>query len=167
MADFKTSFLRTLSFEDDQSHPGKVTPEPHNGRARLGINSIAHPNIPENFWTCSYEDALEQAGKIFQHDYWNALRLDEVTSQEVANKVYDMAVNMGVRTAARYVQGIVGVTVDGVLGSQSMAAINSYDPQRLVQYLRTISRQHYENLLRENPEEYRAWRDGWMQRANR
>lgn len=165
MADFEPAFLRTMSFEDDPAHPGRVTPEPHGGRARLGVNSVAHPEVPDYFWTAPYPVALEFAERLFRLHYWDGLRLDGVGSQDVANKVYDMAVNMGGRTAVKMLQGVLGVKVDGVVGPFTLAAANSTEPAGLVERLRAACTHHYLDLIGLNPEEYGPWREGWLRRA--
>ena len=53
------------------------------------------------------EQAREQAEKVFAGDYWDALKLDHVDDQDVANKIFDMAVNMGARPAGIYAQRAV------------------------------------------------------------
>jgi lysozyme family protein len=99
MADFKNAFERTLKFEDDPREPGRVTVDA-GGRTRFGIAQKFHPNLPEEFFTGPAEDALAEAERIEQADYWDPLRLSEVEGQDIANKLFDMAVNMGVHQAA-------------------------------------------------------------------
>lgn len=192
MADFRTAFLRTMAFEDDPRHPGAVSAEPHEGRARLGINSLAHPNLPDDFWTGPYEHALEYAERIFRHDYWDALKLDSVVSQDVANKLYDMAVNDGVGTAARLAQqafntllfqdaqrvidtpstpenlqprvSVFPLKVDGALGQKSIAAINSVPPAAFIQILKDENAARYKKLAAENPAEYGHCLTNWLER---
>src|SRR6185437_7815546 len=50
------------------------------------------------------EEALKQAEEILRGDYWERMRLSEVSNQNVANKLFDMAVNMGVHQAGVYAQ---------------------------------------------------------------
>jgi lysozyme family protein len=99
MADFKTAFERTLRFEDDPREPGRVTADA-GGRTRFGIAQKFHPDLPDDFFTGPAEDALAEAERIEQADYWDPLRLSEVRDRDVANKLFDMAVNMGAHQAA-------------------------------------------------------------------
>ena len=105
MADFKAAFLFTLQHEDS-TRCGKVTIDA-GGRTRFGIAEKFHPDLPEEFFTGPAEDALSQAEKIEQREYWDTLRLSEVENQTVANKIFDMGVSMGVRQAAVYAQRAV------------------------------------------------------------
>ena len=60
------------------------------------------------------------------------MRLAEVENQNVANKLFDMGVNMGVRQAAVYAQRAVNpshgrqLTEDGNIGPKTLAAINAH-----------------------------------------
>jgi lysozyme family protein len=102
MADFKEAFENTLQFEDAR-RAGKVTVDA-GGRTRFGIAKKFHPELAESFFAGSAEDALAEAERIEQTEYWAPLSLAEVASQDVANKLFDMAINMGVRQAAVFAQ---------------------------------------------------------------
>ena len=77
------------------------------GRTRFGIAEKFHPDLPEEFFTGPAEDALAEAEKIEEREYWNSMRLAEVENQNAANKIFDMGVNMGVRQAGVYAQRAV------------------------------------------------------------
>ena len=107
MADFKPAFEFVLQHED-ATRSGRVTVDA-GGRTRFGIAEKFHPELTEEFFTGPAEDALQEAQKIEKRDYWDCLRLSEVENQNVANKLFDMGVNMGVRQAAVYSQRGVNV----------------------------------------------------------
>jgi len=133
MADFKTAFLFTLQHEDS-TRSGKVTIDA-GGRTRFGIAEKFHPDLPEEFFTGPAEDALAKAEKIEQREYWDRMRLAEVENQNLANKLFDMGVNMGVRQAAVYAQRAARVAEDGVISPQTLAAVNSAEPIAFYQLL--------------------------------
>jgi len=164
MADFRTAFLRTMAFEDDPRHPGAVSAEPHGGRARLGVNSTAHPELPEHYWSCPYAEALEYAERIFRLLYWDGLRLDSVASQDVANKLYDIAVNQGTGTAARMLQTALGVKVDGKIGPFTLGAANSIESRVLVEKLKVLAEARHRELAAAKPDVYGPWLNAWLAR---
>ena len=102
MAEFKSAFEFVMNHEDPH-RTGKVT-EDAGGRTRFGIAQKFHPELPEEFFTGPAENALKQAEEILRRDYWQPMRLDEIKNQNVANKLFDMAVNMGVHQAGVYAQ---------------------------------------------------------------
>ena len=170
MADFKTAFLFTLQHEDS-TRSGKVTVDA-GGRTRFGIAEKFHPDLPQEFFTGPAEDALAEAEKIEEREYWDAMRLAEVENQSVANKLLDMGVNTGVRQAAVYAQkaanallaGGARLTEDGEIGPKTLAAINAMDPQAFHGLLCQFSASHYRHIATNNPAQA-VNLAGWMKRA--
>ena len=102
MADCEPAFDFVMSHEDPH-RSGKVT-EDAGGRTRFGIAGKFHPELKEEFFSGPADEALKQAEEIMRRDYWQPMRLDEISNQNVAAKIFDMAVNMGVHQAAIYAQ---------------------------------------------------------------
>ena len=102
MADFEPAFDFVMNHEDPQ-RSGKVT-EDAGGRTRFGIAQKFHPELKPEFFSAPVDEALKQAEEILRRDYWEPMRLSEVHNQNVANKIFDMAVNMGVHQAGVYAQ---------------------------------------------------------------
>lgn len=162
MADFKPAFLFTLQHEDS-TRSGKVTVDA-GGRTRFGIAEKFHPGLPEEFFTGPAEDALAEAEKIEECEYWDVMRLAEVENQNVANKLFDMGVNMGVKQAAIYAQRAARVVEDGVIGRKTLAAINYADPIAYYRALCELSAAHYRHVAAVNPSQV-VNLQGWMKRA--
>lgn len=171
MADFKTAFLLTLQHEDS-TRSGKVTIDA-GGRTRFGIAEKFHPDLSEKFFTGPAEDALAEAEKIEEHEYWNTMGLTEIENQNVANKLFDMGVNMGVRQAAIYAQraanslatGKGRLAQDGEIGPKTLAAINAADPIAYYQALCELSVAHYRHVVAVNPAQA-VNLQGWLTRAS-
>jgi|ERR1051326_6638699 lysozyme family protein len=180
MADFKPAFAFVLLHEDP-SCSGKVT-EDAGGRTRFGIAGKFHPELAEEFFTGPAEEALAEAEKIEERDYWEPMRLAEIENQNVANKLFDMAVNMGVRQASIYAQraanyllgrGAAGpqtaadrlvLVEDGRIGEKTLAAINACPAIEFHQALCELSEAHYRHIAAVNPEQAVNLR-GWLKRA--
>ena len=173
MADFESAFDFVMSHEDPH-RSGEVT-EDAGGRTRFGIAGKFHPELTEEFFTGPADEALKQAEEIMRSDYWQPMRLDEIRNQNVAAKIFDMAVNMGVHQAAVYAQRAANGMIhsrgvlpllqeDGVLGEKSLAAINALDPIRYYQLLCDFSRQHYIHVASINPAQATNLQ-GWLKRA--
>lgn len=174
MADFKPAFAFTLQHEDPGG-TGKVT-EDGGGRTRFGIAARFHPDLAEEFFTGPAEEALAEAGRIEEREYWEPMRLAEVKNQDVANKLFDMGVNMGTRQAGIYAQRAANMllsravqagvlTEDGNIGEKTLAAINSLEPAGFYQALREQSEAHYRHLAAVNPAQAGNL-PGWLKRAN-
>jgi lysozyme family protein len=169
MADFKMAFTFVLLHED-AARAGKITVDA-GGRTRFGIAEKFHPELPEDFFSGPVEEALLMAEKIEEREYWDPLRLDEIESQSVANKLLDMAVNMGVRQAAVYAQravnalaGSARLAEDGMMGTQTLTVVNAVNPIAYHQALCALSAAHYRHVAAVNPAQA-VNLQGWLRRA--
>jgi len=170
MADFKLAFDFVLQHEDP-TRSGKVTVDA-GGRTRFGIATRFHPDLPEEFFTGLAEDALAEAEKIEEREYWSSMRLAEVENQNIANKLLDMGVNMGVLQATVYAQRGLNalldsnaqIVVDGVIGTKTLTAIHRVN---LIEYYKLLcqwSAAHYRHIAAVNPAQAENLA-GWMKRA--
>jgi lysozyme family protein len=103
--------------------------------------------------------------EIFKAGYWDKCRADEIRSQSVANAIVDWAYNSGTATAAKKVQALVGVTVDGVIGSKTIAAINAADPRQLFGRIQQSRMAFVEAIVRNKPSQA-VFLTGWKNRIN-
>ena len=94
---------------------------------------------------------LDEVEQIYREQYWDKLSLDQIKDQEVAAKVFDLAVNMGVVTAARILQQAVGVPVDGIVGPHTIGAANAANPLILLSDIRTVASARYQQIAAANP----------------
>ena len=69
--------------------------------------------------------SLEHVGEIYKKKYWDKVRGDDLPSG-LDWAVFDFAVNAGVSRAAKVLQGFIATSVDGVIGSGTLKAIDNY-----------------------------------------
>lgn len=74
----------------------------------------------------------EEAFDLYRAMYWDAVKGDSLP-EPVAHLLFDMAVNAGPARAIKLLQEALGVTADGVIGPQTMAAVEGADVDELVQ----------------------------------
>lgn len=72
-----------------------------------------------------------EVAAIYLDQYWNTVRADSLPSG-VDYAVFDFAVNSGPGRAARFLQRVVGVAEDGVIGQQTLAAVQSIGARQIV-----------------------------------
>jgi len=85
---------------------------------KFGISAAAYP--AEDIANLT----LDTAAAIYRRDYWDRVSGDRL-SPSLALLVFDAAVNNGVVRAACWLQGVVGATVDGRLGPETLAAVDT------------------------------------------
>lgn len=108
------------------------------------------------------EDAIE---RILKPYFWDAFRADEIQNQSIANICVDWAWASGTRKAIRKVQRLLGVTVDGIVGRQTLTAINSADQPGLFTRIKAERLAFVEAVAVASPAKKKFLR-GWKNRIN-
>jgi lysozyme family protein len=145
-------FLRTLGWLDpDLDHDGEVDAADIHALTRI------------------------EAKEIYRREWWDRYHYDEIVDQAVANKVLDLAVNMGAGRAHRLLQRALracgrylDLSVDGVFGPQTRNTLSTelglHGAQRLLAALRSEAAGYYDALIDRRPDLDR-FRNGWHRRA--
>jgi lysozyme family protein len=138
---------------------GALTDDPHNdpdgGLTNFGISQKQNPDVDVATLT------RDQAVAVYQRRYWAPAGCDRLP-WPLSFLMFDCAVNQGVGTAARLLQGALGVTPDGVIGPATLAAVTKRDPWELTARMTAIRLQAYVSDA-----EYRANGQGWFYRVAR
>ena len=137
-------------------------PNDRGGATKFGISQRFNPDINVR------ELTRAQAIEIYWERYWRG-RGYERLPDSVAIKVFDLAVNLGDRTAVRCLQRAlracgVRVKIDGLLGPQTCGAARGAEVATLVAALRSEAAGEY-RLRVARDEGQAVFRDGWLNRA--
>ena len=100
---------------------------------------------------------------IFRAGYWEPWRADQIKNQAVANIVVDWAWASGARTAIRKVQDLLGVTVDGLVGNETITAINGQDSEELFDRIKVARYDFVDAIVKRDPSQKR-FINGWKNR---
>lgn len=100
---------------------------------------------------------------IFRDGYWNPWQADQIKDQAVANIVVDWAWASGVRKSIRKVQELLGVTVDGMVGNQTLSAINGKDAEELFDRIKVARYDFVDTIVNLDPTQKRFVK-GWKNR---
>lgn len=125
MADFTPCFEKVIMLEGGyQLH--EVSGD-RGGMTYAGIARNAWPKWPG--WVKI--DAGEMDGELtglvrtfYKDHFWDKIRGDGITAQQVAYHMFAFAVNAGLKTSVRMAQRIVGATPDGIFGDMTFQRIN-------------------------------------------
>lgn len=102
--------------------------------------------------------------RITKELFWDKVGGDDIRDQRVANLIADWAFNSGTGIITR-VQALVGVRADGVVGRETVLAINAEDPARLAADLKRLRTSFYHTLARRGNN--RKYLRGWLARLER
>ena len=100
---------------------------------------------------------------IMKGGFWDKCQADMIHNQSVAECIVDWCVNSG-PAIIKKVQGIVGVKADGVVGPQTLRAINNYDGKKL-HYRVKAARLAWLVDCVERRSVAVKWFDGWINRV--
>jgi len=107
--------------------------------------------------------SAKEARDIYKKMYITNPGFYEINDPDLAELVIDAGVNHGLRGATKWLQTAAGVTVDGIWGSVTKAAVNAADPRSLRAKVTAYRAQAYGNLISadHNQAQFAA---GWMNR---
>jgi lysozyme family protein len=106
---------------------------------------------------------------FYKKNYWEPLKLDGVLDRNVAIKIFDIGINMGIKRCVMMVQSCIAlfepIKNDGIIGNKTLASINSIDRSLLLKML-TIKQGHlYLQIVSVHPSQEKFLR-GWINRLN-
>lgn len=121
----------------------------------------------------------EVARPIYRLGFWDRYRYSQIISQEIADKVMDMTVNMGPRQSHRNAQRAIRacgarIVDDGIIGPATRSALNSVNEHSVVAAMRSEQAGFYRMLIARNGAlrkegihvpDFSVFRDGWLRRA--
>lgn len=74
---------------------------------------------------------IATAKAIYRKQYWDAVKAD-LLPEVLKFHVFDAAANSGPQQAIKWLQQVAGTTADGILGSQTLAAVSALDASEAV-----------------------------------
>ena len=173
MAEFILAFRKTIDneggYSNDPADPGGET---YKGVARKihskweGWVTIDMMKRQSDFPACLDRDPelREQVGLFYLNNFWNRINGDEIQNQQVAESIFDFAVNAGIATSASLAQMVAGSEPDGVIGKNSIEAINNFDPEHFLSAFTVAKIARYVTIVKKRPAS-RKYFYGWVIRA--
>ncbi|MDD3463281.1 MAG: putative peptidoglycan-binding domain-containing protein [Sulfurospirillaceae bacterium] len=183
MANFKEA-MDILNKAEYSNAPHKCLHANKNeiGLTYMGIYQRWHPSwvgwreVIETLKAC--DDNLECASKelyksekltkavyeFYKEEFWDKARLDEISSQIIANEIFIFMVCAGKQAAIEYAQIVVRVKDDGVVGSKTLDALNKYDEEIFSLAYDVYEKKHFEDIASRDATKLWALK-GWINRA--
>lgn len=168
MADARTAILITL----DPEHEGGFQKNPHDranwssgiiGQGTLigtngGITALDMPGVDIEHLT------VDQKVQFYLDGYWKPLYY-QITSQAIANKLFDLGVLFGIGTAVQNLQACIYAKADGTFGPVSLNMLNAADPKLTLFKFKTDMKAHAHDVAVKKPEEA-IFLPGWLNRID-
>ena len=144
------------AFEHVIGNEGGYVNDPRDpgGETKYGITKRSYPGEDIAGLT------LARAKELYRRDFWGPAGCEQ-WPEAVRFDVFDMAVNAGVKASIKMLQRCVGADDDGVIGRQTIAAVQNFDTQPEVLARKFIAQRirHYTSL-----KTWPTFGAGWMNR---
>jgi lysozyme family protein len=134
-------------------------PNDPGGETNYGIAKKFYPYL--DIKNITKEIAIE----IYYKDYWTPMNLNYIINADLILHVFDFGVNAGRKTAIRLLQRLVKVEDDGIIGNDTLLAVNNYNESIVEKYKRR-RKIFYMNLAARKPE-LNVFLNGWLKRVDR
>lgn len=179
MADFNTTYDGHIQpnegyYVNNPADPGKRT---YGGIAQdiwpswsgwpWLMNWIAQNGEPK--WNRQFTNLDPQVRQFF-YDLWIKNKFNQIATQQIADIFFDWFVNTirvyatkGYSVPVKEVQKIVGSTTDGVMGPNTINAINSFDQAKLFAAIKTARENFYKTLVSKDSS-LSEFLPGWLDR---
>jgi len=161
---FEAALRFTLWAEGGMSND----PADHGGMTNRGITQSTY-----SAWRFARKLQMQPVGMltddevhaIYQSEYWMAGTCQPMPVK-LAIAHFDWCVNHGPAGAKRTLQTVLGVTVDGSIGSATLEAIHAQDVHELVAAYIQARRDWYHDDVERDPTQGR-FLSGWLNRCDR
>jgi lysozyme family protein len=137
-------------------------PKDPGGETNLGVTKRVYE---EHGGTKDMKElTVEDVAPIYKKGYWDKMKGDDLPSG-LDLCVFDFGVNAGPGRAAKFLQKMIGTTVDGGIGPMTLAKVNEYvDSNGLeesIKQYQSARQEYYENLSTFN-----TFGKGWTRRVD-
>ena len=106
---------------------------------------------------------VEDVAPIYQKNYWDRCKCDDLPSG-LDLCVFDFAVNAGPSRSAKFLQRLIGTTVDGGIGPNTLKAVDNYVEEvgleTAIEDYQCARQEHYEAL-----DTFDTFGRGWTRRV--
>lgn len=106
---------------------------------------------------------VEDVAPIYYKNYWNRVRADDLPAG-LDLCVFDFGVNAGTGRSAKFLQRLVGTTVDGGIGPATIGAVNVYVQtegiEATIEAFQNSRQEYYESLST-----FETFGRGWTRRV--
>jgi lysozyme family protein len=193
MANFDQAFGITMGHEGGYANdPTDVGGETYRGISRRyhpgwsgwkiidGYKEVGFPR-DQKAVASAFDDLAAPVQEFYKANFWNPLLLSEVSSQAIADKLFDIGVNMGTGRAGLFLQQSLNVlnkngslfadlVEDGQIGQKTLHALRIVlgiegGEKAVLTFIGVCQGKHYMDYMKQSPNQEKfAW--GWIRRVS-
>lgn len=136
------------------------------GATNRGVTLATYRSVFGNKKTANDLKRMTQAqwGVIFKKYYWDKWKADDIKDQNVANILVDWLWCSG-SYGIKIPQKVLGVSIDGIVGTKTIAAINARDGRELFDTIKQERKDYIDSICQARPQN-KKFKKGWLNRIN-
>src|ERR1700759_4287076 len=142
MADFEIAVNKTIANEGGDKYTEKADDKGGATKYGISLNFIINCHKPIPISGTIDKDkiknlTIEQAKQIYKTCFWYDNRYGEIEDQDIANKVFDMAVLIGAPQANKILQYSAYMSksdIDGIIGDKTLSSLFRHPEDKLILY---------------------------------
>ncbi len=176
---YSAAFLRSVAALKELEGGWGDHPGDPGGETKFGISKLAYPD--EDIFNLTWE----RAQFLYKRDYWDCMSLDALRDERLASELFEASVildgpGVAMRRATKIVQASlillgIDITYDGIMGPQTIGAINAYPyKDALIKLMNGLELQTFLfglgfekeaiKLVKERLGQVRTFLRGWLRR---
>lgn len=129
------------------------------GRTQFGISERSNPEA----WADG-KVTEDEAREIYINKYVKGPGFDKIADKQLQAQLIDLGVNSGPAIAVMRLQEILQVTVDGILGPETLGALVKLHPEDVNTHLVIARVKMIGKIVSKNPSQLK-FLSGWLDRA--
>ena len=151
---FNEALWKTLGFEGGKTDgKDQVKDNPTNlGITQPTLDSF-NKEYPEKGFPDKVDDLYKyQASEIYKTNYWDNTRIPDIENDRIRNATFDMNVMSGANITGATMQNALNssidarLRVDGIMGNQTIKAINSIPENQVSSFMDTLKKERISSL---------------------
>ncbi|MFZ4705405.1 MAG: glycoside hydrolase family 108 protein [Bacteroidales bacterium] len=107
----------------------------------------------------------ETVRPFYQNNFYDPIKIDQFTHENLALQIFDFAVNAGTVRAVKTLQKVIKIKDDGIVGPLTIRTANVYESNMMFVMYKYERIDFYRILAKKNPAN-QAFLEGWIRRAN-
>lgn len=172
--------IKAVEFSNDNKKLLHKNPT-ENGLTYFGIYEKANPTwtgwktikayleLEPDLQKCSVilsnvSDLNTKVEEFIKKEFWDKMKLDLVTSEHKQLELLCFAYNVGIKPAIKVLQETLNITNDGIIGNQTINALNSFNESLFDKLFDLEEKEYYDELI-EDKERFKIYKNGWHSRA--
>lgn len=165
MKDYSKSF--NILIKDEGGYNLHTVSHDSGGETYAGITKKFYPNWEG--WEFLKNNDIKIQGAVYNFykvHYWDKIKADSYNNFYIKEIVFNFAVNVGVRTAIKLMQKILGTISDGIIGPITIRVLNKFDVEKFILEYTIGKISKYASICNNNSSQ-KKFLLGWVNRSFR